>query len=59
MRDWPSKAAWKRLNDEVAGNLIPVDFPIDACIKDADGTECKNTDRGYQEPILLSATIQA
>ncbi|MGH8320091.1 MAG: FAD-dependent oxidoreductase [Steroidobacteraceae bacterium] len=25
---WPSQAAWKRLHDEVRGNLIPVDFPI-------------------------------
>ena len=38
---WPSKAAWKRLNDEVDGNLIPVEFPIDACIKDLDGAGCK------------------
>ena len=39
--DWPTKAAWKRLNDEVDGNLIPVEFPIDACIKDLDGAGCK------------------
>ena len=24
---WPSKAAWKRLNEAVGGNLIPVNFP--------------------------------
>ena len=25
---WPSKSAWKRLNETVGGNLIPVDFPL-------------------------------
>jgi hypothetical protein len=40
--DWPSKAAWKRLNDDADGNLIPVDFPNQACIRDVDGVECKN-----------------
>ena len=25
---WPSRAAWKQLNEMVGGNLIPVDFPI-------------------------------
>ena len=25
---WPSQAAWKRLNDKVGGNLIPVEFPL-------------------------------
>jgi hypothetical protein len=27
---WPSQAAWKRLNDEVGGNLLPVHFPLSA-----------------------------
>ena len=51
--DWPSKAAWKRLNDEVDGNLIPVEFPIDACIKDADGTECKNLIGDIKNPYFV------
>ena len=51
--DWPSKIAWKRLNDEVDGNLIPVEFPIDACIKDADGTECKNLIADIKNPYFV------
>ena len=51
--DWPSKAAWKRLDDEVDGNLIPVEFPIDACIKDADGTECKNLIADIKNPYFV------
>jgi len=26
---WPSQAAWKRLDEEVGGNLVPVRFPLD------------------------------
>jgi hypothetical protein len=25
---WPSQAAWKQLNDQVGGNLLPVHFPL-------------------------------
>jgi FAD/FMN-containing dehydrogenase len=27
---WPPQAAWKRFNDEVGGNLLPVQFPLNA-----------------------------
>src|SRR5205085_3636696 len=27
-RAWPSQSAWKRLNEAVGGNLIPVDSPL-------------------------------
>lgn len=26
--NWPSKSAWKQLNEAVGGHLIPVDFPL-------------------------------
>ena len=26
--NWPSPSAWKRLNEDVGGNLIPVNFPL-------------------------------
>jgi len=51
--DWPSKAAWKRLNDEVGGNLIPVEFPIDACIRDVDGAACKNLIANIKNPYYI------
>jgi FAD binding domain/Berberine and berberine like len=51
--DWPSKAAWKRLDDEVHGNLIPVEFPIDACIKDVDGTGCKSLIASIKNPYYI------
>jgi hypothetical protein len=51
--DWPSKAAWKRLNEEVDGNLIPVEFPIDLCIKDVDGAGCKNLLAHIKNPYFV------
>jgi hypothetical protein len=51
--DWPSKAAWKRLNDEVDGNLIPVEFPIDLCIKDVEGAGCKNLLANIKNPYFV------
>jgi hypothetical protein len=51
--DWPSPAAWKRLNDAVDGNLIPVEFPIEACIKDVDGAGCKSLIANIKNPYYI------
>ena len=51
--DWPSKAAWKRLSDEVDGNLIPVEFPIEACIKDTDSPACKTLLANIHNPYFV------
>ncbi|MFZ0641163.1 MAG: FAD-binding oxidoreductase [Candidatus Acidiferrales bacterium] len=51
--DWPSKAAWKRLNDAVDGNLIPVEFPLDACIKDVGSAACKNLITNIKNPYYI------
>jgi FAD/FMN-containing dehydrogenase len=51
--DWPSQAAWKRLNEEVAGNLIPVEFPLDACTKDVDGDACKSLLATIKNPYYI------
>ena len=34
---WPSQSAWKRLDEAVGGNLIPVDFPLSIFKTDPDG----------------------
>ncbi len=36
--NWPSAADWKRLNESVGGNLIPVKFPL-SVLKDAPSSE--------------------
>jgi FAD/FMN-containing dehydrogenase len=50
---WPSKAAWKRLNDQVEGNLIPVEFPIEACLKDINSAACKNLVANIKNPYYI------
>jgi FAD/FMN-containing dehydrogenase len=51
--NWPSPAAWKRLNDEVDGNLIPVEFPIEACVKDAGSAGCENLLKNIHNPYYI------
>ena len=51
--DWPSPAAWKRLSNEVDGNVIPVEFPIEACIKDVDGAACKELLANIKNPYYV------
>ena len=51
--NWPSKAAWKRLHDEVDGNLIPVEFPIEACVKDTASAGCQNLLDNIHNPYYI------
>ncbi|MFZ0213832.1 MAG: FAD-binding oxidoreductase [Candidatus Acidiferrales bacterium] len=51
--DWPSKAAWKRLNNAVDGNLIPVEFPIAACVNDVDSATCKSLITNIKNPYYI------
>jgi FAD/FMN-containing dehydrogenase len=51
--NWPSQAAWKRLSDEVDGNLFPVEFPIDACLKDAGSAACQDLLSNIHNPYYV------
>src|SRR5208282_837420 len=50
---WPSKEAWKKLNDAVGGNLVPVDFPIAACAPGGDSEECKKVFESLKNPYYI------
>jgi hypothetical protein len=50
---WPSKAAWKRLNDAVGGNLISVEFPLAACRATAGSAECKTLFENLRSPYYI------
>jgi len=50
---WPSKEAWKRLNDAVRGNLIPVDFPINACLSSGESAACKAFFANLKNPYYI------
>jgi FAD binding domain/Berberine and berberine like len=50
---WPSKEAWKRLNDAVGGNLVAVDFPIKACMSSLESPECKALAANLKNPFYI------
>lgn len=50
---WPSKAAWKKLNDTVDGNLIPVEFPLAACEAEPQAAECKKLFENLRNPYYI------
>src|SRR5271168_5269029 len=50
---WPSKEAWKRLNVAVGGNLIPVDFPIEACMSSSEGGDCRTLFANLKNPYYI------
>jgi hypothetical protein len=51
--NWPSQAAWKRLNDEVDGNLIQVEFPIEACVKATGSVTCQSLLSNIHNPYYI------
>lgn len=50
---WPSKEAWRRLNHAVDGNLIPVDFPVNACLSSSDGADCRAFFANVKNPYYI------
>ena len=50
---WPSARAWKRLHNDVGGNLIPVDFPISACTSSPDAADCKAVFADLKNPYYI------
>src|SRR5271168_1848296 len=50
---WPSRADWKRLNDAVGGNLIPVDFPLSLLKTDPTGIAAKLLEENIRNPYYI------
>jgi hypothetical protein len=50
---WPSKEAWKRLSDAVGGNLIPVDFPMNACTSSPQSADCEALFANLKNPYYI------
>jgi FAD/FMN-containing dehydrogenase len=50
---WPSKDAWKRLNNAVGGNLISVNSPINACLSSPDSADCKGLFANMKNPYYI------
>src|SRR5262249_42414176 len=50
---WPGEAAWQKLNADVGGGLIKPAALLDACIKDAESSGCKDTLQNLQNPLYI------
>jgi FAD/FMN-containing dehydrogenase len=50
---WPSKSAWKQLNETVGGNLLPVDFPLSILKTDPDSDAAKLLLKNLKNPYYI------
>ncbi len=48
-KEWPGEESWKRLNEAVGGNLIPVNFPLSVLKTAPDSAAAKAIDRCVQQ----------
>jgi hypothetical protein len=51
--DWPSPTLWKMLRNEVDGNLIPIEFPIEVCLQNTDSAACKKLQEDLNNPYYF------
>jgi FAD/FMN-containing dehydrogenase len=50
---WPSKSAWKQLNETLGGNLLPVDFPLGILKTDSDSDAAKLLLKNLKNPYYI------
>ncbi len=51
--NWPSRAAWQRLKDQVGGTLIAPDFPLAACAGDPASPACQALFKDLHNPYYI------
>jgi FAD/FMN-containing dehydrogenase len=51
--NWPSLADWKRLNDAVGGNLVPVNFPLSTLRNDPRGIDAARLLEELRSPYYI------
>jgi hypothetical protein len=50
---WPSTARWEKLKQQVAGNLIPVPFPLSACRDASESASCQDVLKDLDNPYYI------
>ena len=50
---WPTAPEWESLRQRVAGNLITVQSPLDACRSALDGEACRDLFRELKNPYFI------
>jgi len=50
---WPSRSGWKQLDNDVGGNLIPVNFPLSVLKTDPGGAAAKRLSEDLKNPYYI------
>jgi FAD/FMN-containing dehydrogenase len=54
---WPTKAGWERLNSDVGGRLIEVQWPLRPCRDDPAGLSCDDVFAGLRNPYYIADQV--
>src|SRR5688500_15053417 len=54
---WPDAASWKRLDQQVGGQLVKVRSPLDACVEGLDHPGCAQFVRYAKNPYYLGDEV--
>ena len=50
---WPGAANWEKLKQQVGGQLIPVEFPLAACVGSSDSAACQQVLNNLDNPYYV------
>src|SRR5215472_11662094 len=50
---WPAAVAWDKLKQQVGGNLIPVEFPLNACESGPNAAACQALWKNLSNPFFI------
>jgi hypothetical protein len=50
---WPTEESWKKLNQDVGGQLIRVESPLAACANGSNSTSCQEVIKSLQNPYYI------
>ncbi len=53
-KEWPGEESWKRLNEAVGGNLIPVNFPLSVLKTAPDNAAAKRLQKEIRNPYWIA-----
>src|SRR5260370_10947444 len=55
--EWPDKASWAKLNEDVGGRLVKVSAPLSVCREAPDGGSCGNLFRELKTPYFIGDEV--
>src|SRR5260370_37064687 len=55
--EWPKKASWAKLNEDVGGRLVKVSSPLSVCREAPDGGSCGDLFRELKNPYCIGDEV--